>query len=373
MDELTVIGLYNEKNDKTINSFSKDINSSLRIVTDFDKVECDYSWIDLMEETIPYIDNILRSPNRFIVNEEDVIKVELAKKITVESIKHLSKNTNLIEDYNTKTGDVRPSKILNITKEESYNTYENRLIYSLIQNMKLFIEMKKQDLVAETSEKNDKSFEYNATSSVGNEKIDINMSINSKYSKKHKEKNDEGMTLDQRLEKLNQNIAMLTNSEVYKLIDKLHLSLIVPPIKKTNLIRKNVNFQYAMKLWDFLHETHESSTTRKKDKKDFMDNGEYKSMVDETFMLNYLIMDSINKKDEITKEEKSAVQEKIVGNMVSQVMKLNSNISEEQLKDIVGQQYTIIKYRNVTSDKEIREIFKKHIDKYMEKIDGLKI
>lgn len=372
MAELNVVSLYNKTNDKQINNFSKSINSSLRIVTDYDKVECDYEWINLMEETIPYIDNILRNPNRFIVNEEDVIKVELAKKVTVESIKHLSKNTNLIEDYNKKTGDVRPSKILNITKEESYNTYENRLVYSLIQNMKLFIEMRKQDLVSETSEKNDKSFEYSGSSSLGNEKIDISMNINSKSMKKHKEKNDIGMGLDQRLEKLNQDIAMLTNSEVYKLIDKLHLSLITPPVKKTNLIMKNVNFQYAMKLWDYLHQVHESSTVRKKDKQDFMDDGEYKSLVDETFMLNYLIMDSINKK-EISNEEKEGVQEKIVNNMVNQVLKLNSNISEEQLKDIVGQQYTVVKYKSVTSDKEIKKIFREHINKYMKNINQLKI
>lgn len=372
MDELNVVNLYNKTNDKKINNFSKDINSSLRVVTDYDRLDCDYEWIDLMEETIPYIDNILRNPNRFIVNEEDVIKIELAKRVTVESIKHLAKNTNLIEDFDKETGDVRPAKILNITKEESYNTYENRLIYSLIQNMKTFIEMRKQDVVSETSEKNDKSFEYNASSSVGNEKIDITMNINSKYMKKHKEKNDEGLTLDARLEKLNQDISMLTGSEVYKLIDKLHLSLIIPPVKKTNLIMKNVNFQYAMKLWDYLHQSHESSTTRKKDKQDFMDDGEYKSLIDETFMLNYLVLDSLNGK-ETTPEEKGAVQEKIVHNMVNQVMKLNGNISEDQLKDIVGQQYTIIKYKNVTSDREIRNIFKEHIDKYMEKLDELKI
>ena len=372
MAELNVVNLYNKASEKQVGNFKKDINSQLRIVTDFDKVECDYEWIDLMEETIPYIDNILRSPNRFIVNEEDVIKVELAKRVTVESIKHLAKNTNLIEDFDKKTGDVRPAKILNITKEESYNTYENRLIYSLIQNMKIFIEMHKADVVDETSEKSDKSFEYTGTSSVGNEKIDINMNINSKYNKKHKEKNDEGLDLSARLEKLNNDIAMLTGSEVYKMIDKLHLSLVVPPIKKTNLIRKNVNFQYAMKLWDYLHETHESSTTRKKDKKDFMDTGEYKSLVDETFMLNYLIMDSVNKK-EMTSEEKAGVQEKIVGNMVSQVLKLDSNISEEQLKDIVGQQYTIVKYRSVTSDKEIRNIFRERIDRYMKNVNQLKI
>ena len=64
------------------------------------------------------LDNILRNPNRFIVNEEDIVKIELARRVTVESIKHLSKNTNLIQDYNKETGDVRPSKILNINKEE---------------------------------------------------------------------------------------------------------------------------------------------------------------------------------------------------------------------------------------------------------------
>lgn len=372
MEGLNVIDLYNKTNNSKLNSFSKDINSNLRVVTDIDKVECNYEWIDLMEETIPYIDNILRSPNRFIINEEDVIKVELAKKVTVESIKHLSKNTNLIEDFNKKTGDVRPSKILNITKEESYETYENRLIYSLIQNMKLFIEMRKEDLVAETSEKSDKTFEYTGSSSVGNEKIDINMTVNSKYLKKHREKNDEGLTLQDRLEKLNQDISMLTNSEVYKLIDKKHLSLITPPVKKTNLIMKNVNFQYAMKLWDYLHEAHENSTTRKRDKKDYNDTGEYKSLVDETFMLNYLIIDSLNQR-EMSNEEKNVVQEKIVSNMINQVMKVNNNISEEQLKDIVGQQFTIVKYKNVTSDKEIRKIFKDHIDKYLESVEGLKI
>ena len=33
-----------------------------------------------MEDTIQYIDNIFRNPNRFIVNEEEVVKVEQAKK-----------------------------------------------------------------------------------------------------------------------------------------------------------------------------------------------------------------------------------------------------------------------------------------------------
>ena len=34
-----------------------------------------------MEFTVPYLDNILRNPNRFIINEEEIVKIELARKI----------------------------------------------------------------------------------------------------------------------------------------------------------------------------------------------------------------------------------------------------------------------------------------------------
>lgn len=40
-----------------------------------------------MEQTVPYIDNIFRNPNRFIINEEEIVKIERARRITVESIK----------------------------------------------------------------------------------------------------------------------------------------------------------------------------------------------------------------------------------------------------------------------------------------------
>lgn len=144
MEELKIFDLYEKFNTKTAEEFMDKIDSTVDIKAEYEKVIEDTEWIEIMEETVPYIDNILRNPNRFIVNEEEIVKIELARKITVESIKHLSKNTNLIQDYDKKTGDVRPSKILNINKEENYDTYENRFIYTLIQNMKFFINKKKK-------------------------------------------------------------------------------------------------------------------------------------------------------------------------------------------------------------------------------------
>ena len=181
MSDLEIIDIYENTNRDKSKKFIDDVDSSLRIKIDSKREIKDIEWIEKMEEIIPYIDNILRSPNRFIVNEEEIVKIELARKITVDSIKHLSKNTNLIQSIDKKTGDVTPSKILNINKEESYNTYENRLIYTLIQNMKMFIERRKHTLEENVNKqnKNDKSLDYKALSKTDKEKVEVNLSLNS--------------------------------------------------------------------------------------------------------------------------------------------------------------------------------------------------
>lgn len=369
---LKVMDLYNGVSEHRCEQFQNKMKSDLKVVNDYEKVESDTEWITIMEDTIRYIDNILRNPNRFIVNEEDIVKIELARRVTVESIKHLSRNTNLIQDYDKKTGDVKPSKILNINKEESYNTYENRFVYSLIQNMRGFIARKKSAGIVEASYKNDKRLEYSASTKVGEEQVSVSMQLDSKLHRSPNGKNDSGLSTLERIEKLELQISDLTNSDVYKTLAKLHVALVTSPIKKTNVILKNVNFQYALKLWNYMQENVGNVTSRDKDKQDYRDDGELKHYVDETFLLNYLVMDMLNREN-ASSLEKEQVSEKIVENMVEQVMSLNSNISEEELKNIVGKQYAVVKYKQVTSDKRIREIFDKHIDKYLKKINQLKI
>lgn len=60
--------------------FTSSINSNMGVKTSYHKVQVDTSWIDMFEGAIRYIDNILRNPRRFIINEEDIVKVEKSKK-----------------------------------------------------------------------------------------------------------------------------------------------------------------------------------------------------------------------------------------------------------------------------------------------------
>ena len=372
MNELEIVNLYEKTNQDRNSRFSENINSSLRVKTAYDRVNTSFEWLEIMEETIRYLDNILRNPNRFIINEEDIVKIELARRVTVESIKHLSKNTNLIQDYNKETGDVRPSKILNINKEESYNTYENRFIYSLIQNMKFYIARKKRNLITESSLKDNKSINYTANCKMGSEHVNLQLMLDSKREEKNANKNEAGLDVLKRIERLELQISDLTCSQVYQDIHKLHIALVTSPIKKTNVILKNVNFQYAVKLWNYMQENMDDGIKKSHDSKDYNDTGTLKKYMDESFLLNYLVLDTLSNEEKTT--DKKEITEKIVSNMVSKIMDLSGgNLKEEELKDIVSKQYSVVKYKTVVNDKEIYKIFKKNMDEYLNLIRSIKL
>ena len=368
MEDFKIIELYDKTPEKLKSEFVNNTNSSVRVVTDYEKTIKDTEWIRMFEETIPYIDNILRNPNRFIVNEEDIVKIELARKITVDSIKHLSKNTNLIQDIDKKTGDVRPSKILNINKEESYDTYENKLIYTLIQNMKAFINQKKKNLnsIEECEFKNDKQIEYNGKTNYSDEDIEMSFSIKTKVNNT-KDKSEDNIL--ERIIRVEQKINDLTSSEVYKILEKKHISLIRPPIKKTNVVLKNVNFQYAVKLWNYIQDNFDDKTQNISEKSDYLDNGDLKKLADETFLLNYLVVNTLNKDQAENEEITNKLKENIVDQMLDKIMDLDSSLTEEQLKEMIGNKYSMIKYKKMATMQEIQMIFSKHIDQYLERIN----
>lgn len=368
MRNLDVVDLYERMDEAYAERFLDNVQSTLHTKSEYEKITEDTSWIEIIEQTIPYIDNIFRNPNRFIVNEEEIVKVELARKITVESIKHLSRNTNFIQDIDKKTGDVKPSKILNINKEESYNTYENRLIYTLVQNIKFFVSRKKKFIEARigSPEKNNRQIDYKATTKFMGELVNLELHLDTKLDSVQNKKSESELLME-RIKKLDQKIVDLTCSEVYKTIDKLHITLVTPPIKKTNVILKNVNFQYAMKLWDYLQENLEDSSKHVSERDEKEDDEEVKRLVDETFLLDYLISRTLTE-NEMDFEENKKAKNQITTGLIQRIISLNPDMPPEEFKQMIGDKYEVIKKKNVVTTNEIQDIFKENIDKYLDKL-----
>lgn len=369
MEKLKILKLLNEANEKDQEKFTNNTRSTLAVNTDLKRVEVDFEWLDIMEDTIRYLDNILRNPNRFIINEEEIVKIELARKTTVESIRHLSKHTNFIQKIED-NGDVKPSKILNIQKDESYDTYENRLIYTLIENMRNFVEIKKKSLISESSIKDCKKAKYTAKSNIGREQVFVELNYTSTLSEKKGVQGEQ--PLEKRLQRLDDDISMLCSTEVYKTLKKLHVARVIPPIKKTNVILKNTNFQYAMKLWDYLQNHVADDTKIIKSNKKFEDNGILKEYIDNTFYLNYLAMDTLSETDN-NKQKKMEVIEEMTDNLIQKIVELNIDMPLQTLKEEIGDKIAIIKYKKEASLMEIQNIFSQHIKSYLEKIESTKL
>ena len=354
-NDLNVLTLYNEKNMPRIKAFNSAVKSEYEVQTNYEQVDVNFEWLEIMEDTVRYLDNILRNPNRFIVNEEEVVKVEQARRITVESIKHLSKHTNFIQEIDPVTDDVKPSKILNINKDESYNTYENRVIYTLIQNMRIFIDMRKRKLVTQSYSKNHKKGEYHGVARFGSENVNIDISMNSKADSKKTYGAKGDLSIEERIAKLELRITDLTNTSVYKSLAKAHVAKVIPPIKKTNLILKNVNFQYAMRLWDYLARYRDDGNKSTKNNLVYKEDKHVQKMFDDVFLLNYLVLNSLGGNDEKTfkKEQNREAIETLTNNMITKIVEINSDLPVEEIEKIIGDKIAVIKSKKEASIAEV--------------------
>lgn len=375
MENLEVIELYENSNHEKTKTFIDTAESTLKVQTEKKYITRDIEWVNMMEEVIPHIDSIFRSPNRFIKNEEETVKIEQAKKVSIETIKHLSKHTNLIQDIDKETGDVIPSKLLNVRKEETYNTYENRLIYTLVQNMKYFVNIRKdallQPIATENKEenKNNKQLEYNAKSKLNDEEVDINVSINSKLDTEQKDSEERNKSLLLRIEEIERKISDIESTEVYKILAKENIILVKDPIRKTNVVLKNVHFQYAMKLWEFLKANFDEQTIESEDNKDYMDNGQLKKMMDEAFLLQYLAMKTLDEDNMEKQDTKKEIKAIVVEQMLDKMLDIDEDITEEQLRQMVAEKYEVIKYKKMAVLQDIQKIFKKYFDQYEDMVE----
>ena len=123
--------------------------------------DIDVSWVESIETGLVSIDNVIRNPSKTIINVEEVVPIALSKKITVDSVKHLAQHTDLIQSVDPETGKITPSKVLNIHKEESYLTYENKFVNTLIDRLFIFVNKRYEKLKAVSSSEEIFAMEYN--------------------------------------------------------------------------------------------------------------------------------------------------------------------------------------------------------------------
>ena len=348
--------------------FLHNLNSTLFVKRDYDLKDFDYEWLDIVEDCIPYIDNILRNPKRFIINEEEIVKVELARKVTVESVIHLTQHTNLIQKIED-NGDVKPSKILNINKEESLDTYENRFIFTLINNLRMFYENRVEATSGQSYCLDKNILQYTANSKVFSEnlKIDINISDITKNVKEHSgDRNN--MTLEERLRKTKTQIDGFFGTELAQILSKLHVAPVRSPIKKTNVILKNPNFRKAEELWNYI-QSFESKDKREKDKREFFDKGLLKNEYDQAFLMAFMANKNFISNSQVTSE--ANVINQMIQRLIDNLLDTDEDLTEDKIEELFIRQVRSIKEKNANRANRIFGILEDRLNREEKSLDDL--
>ncbi len=221
--------VYGAKNKLTLQSFTE-------------SVMVDEGWLDTLDEYLPSIEKICKKPKSFIVDEKAIVPVEKARRVTSETIRHLSSHTSYIRGIDD-DGSVIPSKLLTSFMEEDLGIYENRFVFTLINRLAIFVD--KQILALKgLSASETVALEHRSEYAAGGYKFKYELKTT--IAKPFPQSNYD-MT---RVENLVFRLNLIKSSQFYLALKKF--KVVRPPVMRTNILKMDVDYNNAYKCWLFI-------------------------------------------------------------------------------------------------------------------------
>ena len=244
----TMDGLEDDELFDSMHSLIRSSKNTFAVNRKIMEKSVDVSWVDAIEEGLKHLDTVLRNPRVTIEDVEEVVPIALSRKITVESVKHLAQHTDLIQDYDPVTNTITPSKVLNVHKEESMMTYENKFINTLVDRLYVFIIRRYEKLqeVAKDEEVFSLSYNTDVDDKMGKQ---MSVSLKLETTDSLETVNESGLTVWERVENLKKAVEGYKGSYFCQAMGSVYIR---PPVMRTNAIMKNVDLKACLTLWQFI-------------------------------------------------------------------------------------------------------------------------
>ncbi|PKK97551.1 MAG: hypothetical protein CVV58_00635 [Tenericutes bacterium HGW-Tenericutes-3] len=205
-------------------------------------------WIGTIESFFPSLDKITKNAKSGLRYDREIVAIEKAKKTNSESVRHLASHTHLIKEI--RNGEVIPKKIQITQAEIDMAIYENRFIMTLINRLFRFV-MDRHEIV----KKNVQSFErkhFNLKSSfkIRESLVEMDLDLNVKDEIEFDSDGRSNYKLLSRIAVLLKQVNGLRESNFME--ELKNAKPIIPPIMKTSIILKNVDYNNCYNLWLYL-------------------------------------------------------------------------------------------------------------------------
>lgn len=268
----------------------------------------DERWLTTIEESLDAINEIIEKPRRFVTTTEEVVPVALAKKITADSVRHLSMNTQFIAS--DENGDIQPTRVLNVTTEESYDLYENRFIYHLIQRLVTFIDKRTDVIFWSTGDETNNTLKMESKIDDAYEEIEYKIEMNIKNRQSFAENDSDNMQVFMRIDRVRRMVMALRQSSFCSLM--AGCAKVRSPIQRTNLMMKDPNYRTCYKLWQFLESYDEVGYTIDVQSSALEFDEEYMIQLYTNLITNYTVFKSLLEGDQRNLAEVSAKRRKVI-------------------------------------------------------------
>lgn len=300
----------------------------------------DERWLTVVEEGLTSIFNIVDKPRRFIATTEEVVPVALARKITADSVRHLSQNTQFITT-NAK-GDIQPTKVLNVTTEESFDLYENRFVYHLIQRLFAFVDKRTDVIFWSTGDETCNTMCMESKIDDAYEEISYKVEMTVKNRQSFAENDNDNMDLFKRIDRVRRMSRTLRASSFCDIMNGC--AKVKSPIQRTNLMMKDPDYRNCYKLWQFIESYDEVGYSIEEQDTALEFDEEYQTQMYINLITNYTIFKSLLESDprkltEIATKKRRPVKPKFIKKIQEEIVD-NCDIPDVEVRKVFIEEVT---------------------------------
>ena len=300
----------------------------------------DERWLTVVEEGLTSIFNIVDKPRRFIATTEEVVPVALARKITADSVRHLSQNTQFITT-NAK-GDIQPTKVLNVTTEESFDLYENRFVYHLIQRLFAFVDKRTDVIFWSTGDEICNTMCMESKIDDAYEEISYKVEMTVKNRQSFAENDNDNMDLFKRIDRVRRMSRTLRASSFCDIMNGC--AKVRSPIQRTNLMMKDPDYRNCYKLWQFIESYDEVGYSIEEQDTALEFDEEYQTQMYINLITNYTIFKSLLESDprkltEIATKKRRPVKPKFIKKIQEEIVD-NCDIPDVEVRKVFIEEVT---------------------------------
>lgn len=211
----------------------------------------DMEWVEMIEGKLGYIEKAIDEQRKFIEEHKEVDRIDKVKQVGKDAVQHLTQHANLIMAIEP-DGSVIPERLLNTHREDSFATYENRFLHTLIFKTIAFVEARFRAL-QDAPNDSAASLQMEREMMLNHEKFGFNISYHHESHDRDKVDREEdisNLSDYERIERIRMKLDDFCNTELIKALNGC--IKVKSPINKTNCIKQDPAFKQCYDLWVFI-------------------------------------------------------------------------------------------------------------------------